>query len=152
MNATGGATVTTSGSQVATVTVQSNDHPYGLFTFSSAFRPLGVSEDVGEVEVMVIREFGMLGTVNVGFASVERGHNSLQRLDLAQLELNRYVGLQSKGMIHFEFIHTTLCLGVVSAQLIPKCIIKLLKPFISCVCMSILSFYLLFEVDYFSFK
>ena len=90
-NASGGATVTTSGLQVATITVQASDHPYGLFTFSSAFRPLVVSEGVGEVEVIVTREFGDLGSVTVGYTTVESGHNSLEGLvDTTQLEQNRY--------------------------------------------------------------
>ena len=90
-NATGGATITTSGSQVATITVQASDHPYGLFTFSSAFRPLVVSEGVGEVEVIVTREFGDLGSVTVGYTTVESGHNYLEgRVDTTQLEQNRY--------------------------------------------------------------
>ena len=80
----------TSGSQVATITVQASDHPYGLFTFSSAFRPLVVVEDGGQVEVMVTREFGDLGRVTVSYATVESGHNSLQGLvDVTQLEQNR---------------------------------------------------------------
>ena len=91
MNASGGATVTTSGSQVATITVQASDHPYGLFTFSAGFRPLVVGEDGGGVEVMVTREFGDLGRVTVGYATVESAHSSLQGLvDVAQLEQNRY--------------------------------------------------------------
>ena len=90
LNATAGATVTTSGSRVATITVEANDHPYGLFAFSSAFRPLGVSEDVGEVEVMVTREFGDMGNVTVGYTTVESGHSSLDGLvDVAQLQRNR---------------------------------------------------------------
>ena len=92
LNASSGATVTTTASQVATVTVQANDHPYGLFTFSSAFRPLTVSEDVGEVEVMVTREFGDTGSVIVGYSTVESGDSSLDGLiDLIQLAENRYV-------------------------------------------------------------
>ena len=91
LNATGGATVTTSGSQVATITVQASDHPYGLFTFSSAFRPLEVSEDVGMVELMVTREFGDVGSVTVDYTTVESGHSSLRGLiDVTRLEDNRY--------------------------------------------------------------
>ena len=95
MNASGGATVTTSGSQVATITVQASDHPYGLFTFSAGFRPLVVSEDGGGVEVMVTREFGDLGRVSVSYMTVESVHSSLQGLvDVAQLERNRYIQLE----------------------------------------------------------
>lgn len=91
INATGGATISTSGSQVATITVQASDHPYGLFTFSSAFRPLAVSENVGEVEVTVTREFGNMGGVTVGYTTVENGHSSLEGLvNIAQLEQDRY--------------------------------------------------------------
>ena len=90
VNTTGGATITSSSSQVATVTVRASDHPYGLFTFSAAFRPLVTSEGVGEVEVMVTREFGDLGRVSVGYTTVESGHSSLQDLvDIAQLEQDR---------------------------------------------------------------
>ena len=92
LNASGGATITTSGSQVATVTVRASDHPYGLFTFSSAFRPLVVSEGVGEAEVMVTREFGDLGRVTVGYTTVESEHSSLEGLvDVAQLQEDRYM-------------------------------------------------------------
>lgn len=91
LNTTGGATVTTSGSQVATITVQANDHPYGLFTFSSAFQPLSVSENVGEVEVTVTREFGDTGSVTVSYTTVESGHSSLGGIvDVIQLEEDRY--------------------------------------------------------------
>ena len=91
MNATGGATIAIGGSQVATITVRASDHPYGLFTFSPGFRPLTVSEGVGEVEVMVTREFGDLGRVTVGYTTVESGYSSLQGLvNTAQLEQNRY--------------------------------------------------------------
>ena len=97
----------TSGSQVATITVQASDHPYGLFTFSSAFRPLVVGEDGGQVEVMVTREFGDLGRVTVSYATVESGHSSLQGLvDVTQLEQNRYV--QCREFTHYDY-YCPLC-------------------------------------------
>lgn len=96
VNATGGATITTSGSQVATITVQASDHPYGLFTFSSAFRPLMVDENVGEVEVTVTREFGNMGSVTVSYTTVQSGHSSLEGLvDIVQLEQDRYSYISS---------------------------------------------------------
>ena len=92
VNATGGASITTSGSQVATISVRASDHPYGLFAFSSAFRPLRVSESVGEAEVMVTREFGDMGRVTIDYATVESGHSSLEGVvDVMQLEAARWV-------------------------------------------------------------
>ena len=87
---TGGASITTTSSRLATITVQASDHPYGLFAFSAAFRPLSVSEGVGEVRVMAAREFGVLGRVSVQYSTVEIGHSSLDGLDLSQLQQNRF--------------------------------------------------------------
>ena len=49
----------------ATISVQANDHPYGLFVFTPSYRPLLVAEDSGRVQVVVTREFGSLGQVMV---------------------------------------------------------------------------------------
>ena len=54
----------------AVITVAANDYPYGLFSFSAAFRPLTVTESVGEVVLTVSREFGSTGTVTVDYMSV----------------------------------------------------------------------------------
>ena len=97
VNASGGATLSTAGDTVATVTVRANDHPYGLFVFSPAFRPLGVSEDVpgGIVTVMVTREFGTLGMVRVDYESIASDGIAsspvLEGIDVGQLEQNRWV-------------------------------------------------------------
>ena len=103
VNASGGATIATSGS-VATITVEASDHPYGLFTFSSGFRPLVVEEDEGEVEVTVTREFGDIGRVTVSYMTVESGHSSLQGLvDTTQLQQNRYTPLYSCFSCFYSF-------------------------------------------------
>lgn len=69
VNITVGASITSV--SAATITVQANDHPYGLFVFSPAFRPLrGVAES-GRVEVVVTREFGSIGQVMVGVETVQ---------------------------------------------------------------------------------
>lgn len=69
VNATIGASIAPG--SAATITVQASDHPYGQFVFSSAFRPLeGVSEE-GRAAVVVTREFGSLGQVAVGVATVD---------------------------------------------------------------------------------
>lgn len=49
----------------STITVEASDHPYGLFVFSSAYRPFEVGIESGTVEVVVTREFGSLGQVMV---------------------------------------------------------------------------------------
>ena len=49
----------------STITVQASDHPYGLFAFSSAYRPFEVEMESGRIEVVVTREFGSLGQVMV---------------------------------------------------------------------------------------
>lgn len=54
----------------AVITVAANDYPYGLFSFSTAFRPLSVTESVGEVTLVVSREFGSTGTVTVDYMTV----------------------------------------------------------------------------------
>ncbi len=72
------------------ITIAANDHPYGLFTFASP--PSDVTEG-SEVIVTVVREFGSVGQVSVGVASVESDDarlNSLQ-LDLVALRNTEYV-------------------------------------------------------------
>ena len=54
----------------AVVSVSANDYPYGLFAFSSAFRPLVVDETVENVTVTVTREFGKTGTVTVDYMTL----------------------------------------------------------------------------------
>lgn len=70
VNATGGARVSSGGDSTSTITITGSDHPYGLFSFSSAFDPLTVSEDIGIVTVTVTREFGVVGTVQVQYRSL----------------------------------------------------------------------------------
>lgn len=97
VNVSGGATLSTSGNTVSTVTVRANDFPYGVFVFSTEFRPLSVSEGVGSVEVRVTREFGTLGTVMVDFATIpsdDVGTSSvltLAGIDVDGLIENRWV-------------------------------------------------------------
>jgi hypothetical protein len=69
VNSTVGASITPADS-AASITVQASDHPYGRFVFSPAVRPLeGVSES-GRVEVVVLREFGLVGEVAVEVQTV----------------------------------------------------------------------------------
>ena len=99
VNASGSATLSTAGDTVATVTVQANDHPYGLFVFSPVFRPLAVSEGVpgGSVTVMVTREFGTLGMVRVDYETIASDQvassPALQGIDVEELQQNRWVWL-----------------------------------------------------------
>jgi len=94
VNASGGGVLSTTGNTVSTVTVRANDHPYGRFVFSQAFRPLEVGEGVGNVEVTVTREFGTVGMVRVEFATIA-SDNLLASpalvgiIDVAQLVRNR---------------------------------------------------------------
>jgi len=94
VNASGGGVLSTTGNTVSTVTVRANDHPYGRFVFSQAFRPLEVGEGVGNVEVTVTREFGTVGMVRVEFATIT-SDNLLASpalvgiIDVAQLVRNR---------------------------------------------------------------
>ena len=55
---------------MATITVEANDHPYGRFVFTSAYRPLVGNTEGSEVEIVVTREFGTLGEVTVDYASI----------------------------------------------------------------------------------
>ena len=58
---------------MATITVEANDHPYGRFVFTSAYRPLLGNTEGSDVEVVITREFGTLGEVTVDFASIASG-------------------------------------------------------------------------------
>ena len=69
LNATIGASISSTAS-TATITVQASDHPYGRFVFSPALRPVLVLEGAGAVQVVVTREFGTLGTVNIGYQTL----------------------------------------------------------------------------------
>ena len=55
---------------MATITIEANDHPYGRFVFTSAYRPLLGNAEGSEVQVVITREFGTLGQVTVDFASI----------------------------------------------------------------------------------
>ena len=68
MNATTGARL--GPVAMATITVEANDHPYGQFVFTSAYRPLLGNTEGSVVEVVITREFGTLGQVTVDFASI----------------------------------------------------------------------------------
>lgn len=78
------------------MTVEANDFPYGLFVFTSSYRPLIVDEGVGEVEVRVTREFGTVGEVTVSFQTIaeEDAFSTLllAGVDVEQLSANRCVG------------------------------------------------------------
>ena len=58
---------------MATITVEANDHPYGRFVFTSAYRPLLGNTEGSDVEVVITRAFGTLGEVTVDFASIASG-------------------------------------------------------------------------------
>ncbi len=94
LNVTGGATLSSAGDTVATVTIQANDYPYGLFVFSSSFRPLVVGEWEGEVEVRVSREFGTVGEVTVEFQTIisdeVASSSALTGINVEQLIANRF--------------------------------------------------------------
>ena len=68
MNATTGARL--GPVAMATITVEANDHPYGRFVFTSAYRPLLGNAEGSVVEIVITREFGTLGEVTVNFASI----------------------------------------------------------------------------------
>lgn len=95
LNVSGGGVLSTTGNTVSTVTVRANDHPYGRFVFSQAFRPLEVGEGVGDVEVTVTREFGTVGRVKVEFATIASNNlmtsAELVGIDIAQLMQDRLV-------------------------------------------------------------
>lgn len=55
---------------MAIITIEANDHPYGRFVFTSAYRPLLGNTEGSEVEIVVTREFGTLGEVTVDFGSI----------------------------------------------------------------------------------
>ena len=68
INATAGASL--GPVAMSTITVQANDHPYGRFVFTSAYRPLIGNSEGSEVEIVVTREFGTLGEVTVDFTTI----------------------------------------------------------------------------------
>ena len=70
VNASGGGRVSSAGDSTSIITITGSDYPYGLFSFSSAYDPLTVSEDAGIVTVTVTREFGVEGTVQVQYRSL----------------------------------------------------------------------------------
>ena len=51
----------------ATVTVVASDDPYGIIEFQSA-SPLNVSEDVGFVNLTVVRDGGSIGDLSVNYS------------------------------------------------------------------------------------
>ena len=63
-----GASVTTPSS--ATISIEASDHPYGLFVFTPSYRPFRTSTELGRVELVVTREFGSLGRVQVDVSVV----------------------------------------------------------------------------------
>ena len=68
LNVTVGASL--SPLSAATITIQASDFPYGLFVFSSIYRPLlGITEG-SQVEIVVSRLFGTLGEVSVDYQTV----------------------------------------------------------------------------------
>jgi G-protein coupled receptor 98 len=71
VNATNGGRIADDGTQIAILTIQANDFPYGVFTFSSGFRPLTISESAGSINIIISREFGMSGTVVVYYATAD---------------------------------------------------------------------------------
>lgn len=94
VNVTIGASITSV--SAATITVQASDHPYGLFVFSPAYRPLEGVVESGRVEVVVTREFGSIGQVMVDVQTVSSeniGANPLLTglLDVQQLVDDRYI-------------------------------------------------------------
>ena len=71
VNATGGGNINTVGGvNIATLTISASDYPYGLFSFSSAFRPLSVSETGDPKTVSILREFGTTGNVRVEYMTM----------------------------------------------------------------------------------
>ena len=90
MNVSGGGVLST-GNTVSTVTVRANDHPYGRFVFSQAFRPLEVGEGVGAVEVTVTREFGTVGRVKVEFATIA-SNDLVASAALVGIDVTRLMG------------------------------------------------------------
>jgi hypothetical protein len=91
VNVTIGASITSVSSAV--ITVQASDHPYGLFVFSPALRPLRVAES-GRIEVVVTREFGDVGQVTVDVQTVSSEDPVLSGLlDVQTLTNNRLVYL-----------------------------------------------------------
>ena len=75
---TGGGRLSSPGITEAMVTIQASDDPYGVFSFSGAFRPLRIDENVSRVNVLVNRLFGVMGRVAVQYATLSippRGTN-----------------------------------------------------------------------------
>lgn len=56
---------------MALLTIRASDYPFGVFSISSGFRPLVVQENIGTVNVIVTREFGIEGTVQVYYSSID---------------------------------------------------------------------------------
>ena len=91
VNTTIGASITSA--STATITIQANDHPYGRFVFSPAFRPLRNVQEPMRLEVVVTREFGVVGQVLVDVQTFPSANvqNLSNLLDVQQLVDNRYV-------------------------------------------------------------
>lgn len=62
--------ISDTGNAVAVLTIRASDRPYGVFTFSPSFSPLSITEDAGTINVIILREFGMEGTVEVYYTSL----------------------------------------------------------------------------------
>ena len=62
--------ISSDGDDVAILTIRASDRPYGFFTFSPSFSPLSITEDSGSINVIIVREFGMEGTVEVYYTSL----------------------------------------------------------------------------------
>lgn len=75
VNVTAGR-ISDTGNGVAVLTIRASDYPYGVFSFSPAFSPLMITEDAGTINVIVIREFGMEGTVQVYYTTIDNNDTS----------------------------------------------------------------------------
>uniref|UniRef100_A0A1X7VF86 Staphylococcus aureus surface protein A n=3 Tax=Amphimedon queenslandica TaxID=400682 RepID=A0A1X7VF86_AMPQE len=62
--------ISDTGNAVAILTIRASDRPYGVFTFSPSFSPLSITEDAGTINVIILREFGMEGTVEVYYTNL----------------------------------------------------------------------------------
>ncbi len=69
----------------AAISVSANDHPYGLFVFTPSYRPLVVMTESGEAELVVTREFGTLGQVEVDVTVVTSSEVVTNQLITSQI-------------------------------------------------------------------
>ncbi|XP_062873808.1 adhesion G-protein coupled receptor V1 [Trichomycterus rosablanca] len=94
--------------QRATITMAASDLPYGLFSFSQAL--LSAPEDVGLVNVTVVRTMGVLGSVWISYQTQD--HTAVSGLDFEQSSGRLLFGPnQSSRFITLKILDDSLAEG-----------------------------------------